>query len=269
VFPVASSCFLGAGANGFVFQVRPVPTAASGTATLFAGGSAVAGSAAAPVTGAAGSAAESAQLLALKVVLAPPMTARAANAAQEYAALLDAARMGAPVVAPVGGSLRVRALGVGFVLREVGTPARCKSEAQCYKAFRALQLLHSFGILHGDARLQNLLSVQRGRRKVLLWIDMRIAAALSPDVSEAFAAYAFSDAVILASSILGCEALPPHIAEAVRSYTPTMPSRDLRAMTNALFAAKAHGTVHVVPEAGEEEDDDGEEEDDDDDDDDA
>lgn len=249
--PGGESCFLGAGANGFVFQVRRVAAAATGAAAA-AGAAAVEGSAAAsaaPVTGGAGTATAPSQLLALKVILAPPRSVRALDAAQEYAALQMAAELGAPVVAPVRGSLRALPLGVGFMMSEVGNPAPCTSSEQCYAAFTALQRLHWCGVVHGDARLQNLLSVVRAGKKQLVWVDLRTSVVLhhSP---QAFVAYAFEDAVILAASIIGCEdtVLPTHIAASIRTYKQDMPDDALRAMSDAVFGAEAHDTVPAVRE---------------------
>lgn len=128
--------------------------------------------------------------LALKVVLAPPRTHHSVQAAMEYAALLDAAKSCAPVVAPIAGTLMSLARGVGYLLQDVGTPARCNSEEQCYAAFVALQCLHACSIVHGDARIHNLLAVNRRGRHELLWINFRPAPARSASYTvEEFALF--------------------------------------------------------------------------------
>lgn len=241
------SCFLGAGANGCVFRVRRVAAAsmaaAEGAAASWgAAAAAVASSGPATTAGVTGGiGATPTSALAIKVVLTPPRTHHSVQAAMEYAALLDAAKSWAPVVAPIAGTLMSLACGVGYLLQDLGTPARCDSEEQCYAAFVALQRLHACSIQHGDARIDNLLAVNRRGRHELLWIDFRPAPARRASYTvEEIALFSFYDCVLLAASILevGDGVLPPEVTPALRTYTPGMSAAGLRALSDAVFSAK-------------------------------
>ena len=171
---VPGAAFLGAGATGRVFCVRPA-----------AGGRAAAAAAAAPQ-----------QLLALKVSSRVPR----GELALEFGALAAAAACGAPVAAPVPGShVNIfkpdsgQYLGGGYLLAEVMEPAPPITSLQrCRKAFGALAALHAKGFPHGDARLPNLL--QRGSGG-LAWVDLGAPKPGAP-------AYA-ADREVLVASVLG------------------------------------------------------------------
>ena len=110
---------------------------------------------------------------ALKVVL----TNDPLNVVREYTQLEMAATRGAPVVRPVRGSLRSDVavergvVGCGYMLEAVGQPFVINSSARCTAALESLASIHRLGIIHGDARLPNLLSV--GEDKAPAWIDAR------------------------------------------------------------------------------------------------
>ena len=88
----------------------------------------------------------------------------------------DAAVAGAPVLAPLVGSLvtydgggEAAAFGGGFLLQCVGAPAGAGSLRACNAAFAVLASPHAEGVHHGDARLPNLLDLGG----VLRWIDLQ------------------------------------------------------------------------------------------------
>jgi len=154
-------CFLGSGASGHVFAVAQVG-AAGGV-----------GDATSPPR-------------ALKVVLARTNGAVLA-VDSEFNRLRTAAERGAPVVAPVPGSLRLYDAsendggleagvgGAGYLLEHVGAPCKITTAARCAAAFESLAALHRCGLVHGDARLPNLLVMQDGH---LAWIDLNHAGAV-------------------------------------------------------------------------------------------
>ena len=121
--------------------------------------------------------------------------------AYEFSALQQAADAGAPVVPVVPNSFTVfvdangEQSGGGFLLRDVCVRVVADSAARCTAAFEALRALHAVGIVHGDARLPNLLASRTDGTK-LLWIDLRQVSA------EGLAAAQRDDARSLAASTL-------------------------------------------------------------------
>lgn len=111
---------------------------------------------------------------ALKVVVTPEPW----SVTSEFALLEFAASRGAPVVRPVPGSLRADiaaergVTGSGYLLEAVGVPFSVVSPATCASAFRSLAACHKAGVLHGDARVPNLLAV--GPQGDPAWIDLRV-----------------------------------------------------------------------------------------------
>lgn len=93
----------------------------------------------------------------------------------ERTALHTAATLGAPVVAPLEASgvhMEEADFGnyAGYVLSKVGSPADVPATLpQQRRAFTALAKLHARGIVHGDARLANLLTLPEGDG--LAWVD--------------------------------------------------------------------------------------------------
>ena len=184
----------------------------------------------------------SAEPRALKLVLA----ASPESVVDQYHRMCEAAAAGAPVLAPLAGSLvmfdgggEAAARGGGFLLR-VGAPAGMGSLRACTAAFAALASLHAAGVRHGDARLPNLLDVGGG---VLRWIDLR-GGLLSVDVraSPVFSTLQRNDAYTLARSALGSEALdeplPAPVADAVRSYVAA-DSATVEALATAVWEGAA------------------------------
>ena len=217
VCPVAAegTAFLGAGGYGRVFRVTRVP----GTA-------------------AADAAAESP--LALKVMLTSPHS----DVCNEYNALLAAAERGAPVVPVVANSVHLLDgdkggghWGGGFLLREVGSPFEVKSRANCRAAFASLRELHACGVLHGDARLPNLLRLRTG---TLAWIDLQRGVVSGEFGAAVLAGNARYDARRLACSILGCEtgAEPDAVEQALRAYDGAS-AKFAVALADAVWAAKS------------------------------
>ena len=168
--------FLGAGASGRAFAVR-----------YYAAAPAPPGAPAPPP-------------LALKV----SCRASSADLSYEFEQAEAAVAAGASVVPVLARSLHIvvgddgRDAGGGFLLRDVLEPFAVTSAARCAAAFASLQALHAAGIVHGDARLPNLLAT--GPRADAAWIDMRAAAAAGLALPAAVRRAA--DAETLAASIL-------------------------------------------------------------------
>ena len=206
-------CYLGSGATGHVFAVR-VPTPGDAQPSPCA----------------------------LKVVLA----ATATGVGAEYAHMCKASEAGAPVIAPVVGSLMVEASGGGgFLLSRVGTAVVVTSLSSCTGVFTALASLHSAGVTHGDARLANLLCVDGS----LQWIDL-LGGGL-PSSEPAFGGLACADAESLARSVLHAAApaaLPAPVRAALAAYAFGEP-RAVSALAVAVWAAAAADSA-VQADAG-------------------
>jgi len=195
--------------------VRPLAFGSNGTAYLGGGGSGRV-FAVEPI-----SQAETAphELMALKVVHADA-SRWGTNLCGEFEGMRAAAERGAPVVPVVANSLRlVDGRGGGFLLARCGVLFNATSSlSACTAAFEALAELHKCGILHGDARLPNLLLLD-GKAA---WVD--IAASMPQGVdSHTLAAYFFSDAKTLVQSALlslGVDAnhLPIRVSTALDDY---------------------------------------------------
>ena len=113
--------------------------------------------------------------------------------------------------------------GAGYLLERVGAPFEADSEARCTAAFECLAALHCCGLIHGDARLPNLLVMEGG---ALAWIDLNHAGALleggghgaGGGPSRELVAY---DAGVLARAVLRAnlsEPLPEAVACVLRGY---------------------------------------------------
>jgi hypothetical protein len=199
----ACTAFLGAGATGRVFAVlRSTPAAEGGVR------------------------------MALKVVPAgagadDPSEALC-NLGTEFEALVNAASRGAPVVAPVPGSLvLVPPLGGGFLLSRCGAAFDAGSKSATMAAFASLAALHSRGIVHGDARLANLILVDEQPA----WIDLAAGILTGPVLATHLPIYSRLDAETLTTSVLrlsrrcGDQApqLPPPVSAALAAYDSTLP----------------------------------------------
>ena len=201
--PVDGTAFLGAGGSGRVFAVRR---------------------------------AESPERLALKVVAAGTRTLWMHDLTTEYNALTVAAQRGAPVVPVVAGSLCLAGHdGGGFLLAHCGVPFDATASlAACTAAFAALAALHDCAIVHGDARLPNLLLID-GKA---VWIDMA-AGLLEGPASRFLKPYCSGDAELLAQSVLlsvGIPALPASVATAVACYDFAAPET-VQALAAAVWVA--------------------------------
>jgi hypothetical protein len=215
---IAGRCHLGSGASGHVFAVHRTNDAARTP-------------------------------LALKLVLDAPE----ADLHAEFARMQAAVAAGAPVVAPVPGSLCIysgsaaaaasaaataeapapaRASG-GYLLSQVGERLVATTEGGIHAAFAALAALHACRVCHGDARTANLLTIE-GRA---VWIDLRTGivdaggAAALPLAQQAF------DAAVLARSILPPTLpLPPSVHDALRLYNASVPGT-AAALAKAVWGA--------------------------------
>jgi len=162
---------------------------------------------------------ESHHTLALKVVL----TERPADVSSEYEHMVAAVASGAPMLPPVLGSLRVitasDASDGAYLLQRVGSPFVVKSQKRCLKAFQALAALHSFGVIHGDARLPNLIVAD----KAIVWIDLHMSSHRTSAEDVACGPLMRRDAETLARSLLKLErsrdtTLPVCVSDAVMGY---------------------------------------------------
>jgi hypothetical protein len=195
---VHGRCYLGSGAYGHVFRV---------------------GDAAAP--------------RALKAVLSSQDQLFVLDA--EFETLLSASKRGAPVVAPVEGSLRVLDSGGGYLMESVEEEFDASSRARCDAAFLALAGLHRCGVAHGDPRTSNLLLVGGAPR----WVDLRGSAVVAGGGPSAVSIRV--DADILARSILCLPPLastPVDVGAALAGYEPES-NEAVATLSAAVWAAKS------------------------------
>jgi hypothetical protein len=214
---LAGRCHLGSGASGHVFAVRRTSDAACTP-------------------------------LALKLVL----DVREGDLHVEFARMQAAAAAGAPVAAPVPGSLCIFSGGAaaaaaasaeapapacasgGYLLSRVGARFAATSEGAINAAFSALAALHACRVYHGDARTANLLVID-GQAT---WIDLRTGivdaggAAALPLEQQRF------DAAVLARSMLPLhpQPLPPPVQEALKQYNAAAPGT-VAALAQAVWGA--------------------------------
>jgi hypothetical protein len=194
---LADSPFLGAGACGRVFRAMR-PTTQAGAA---------------------------ADVMALKVF--PPSNAQWHAVSHEFEALKAAQNRGAPVARVDPASLHLlddcEGGGGGFLLLDVGSPFQVTSLTACTLVFTALQALHRAGVIHGDARLPNVIELTGGR---LVWIDL--LSGVCPSDGHGLAVrsdLARFDARVLAKSILRLEravddaVLPETVRGALEVYS--------------------------------------------------
>ena len=200
---LAGRCHLGSGASGHVFAVRRTSDAARTP-------------------------------LALKLVLA----VREGDLHAEFARMQAAAAAGAPVVAPVPGSLCLYSGSAaaasaaasaeapapacasgGYLLSRVGSRLDASKEGGIKQAFGALAALHACRVFHGDARTANLVDVE-GQA---LWIDLRTGFVEAEGVGPLPLEQQRRDAADLAQSVLFPRPLPPSVAEALALYNAAVP----------------------------------------------
>lgn len=198
---LAGRCHLGSGASGHVFAVHRTSDAARTP-------------------------------LALKLMLEGDLHV-------EFARMQAAAAVGAPVVAPVPGSLCIYSGSAaaasaaasaevsapacasgGYLLSRVGVRFDATKEGGIKVAFAALAALHACRIYHGDARTANLLNIE-GQA---MWIDLHTGIV---DAGEAVALPLEQqryDAAVLARSMLPQPLpLPPSVQEALKLYNAAVP----------------------------------------------
>ena len=127
------------------------------------------------------------------------------------------------------------ARGAAYLMERVGAPASASSRRACRDVFGALAALHRAGVVHGDARLPNLLAVDGDLR----WIDLAAGV-----VSEAPGAVApveqqRYDATTLARSVLGVNAtaeLPLAVSNAA-TRCDAANAASFSALADAVWAA--------------------------------
>ena len=189
--------FLGAGASGRVFAVQCIepPGRESPAGT------------------------EQPQRMALKVVAAASLAGWKRDLSAEFNAMRVAAESGAPVVPVVPGSLRTDGDdGGGFLMAYCGAPVAPRLTASVVReAFTALQSLHQRNVVHGDARLPNLLRRLDGG---VVWVDIMVHGRLAGPESQL--AGTRVDARTLAESILRTAGMvlpfPAAVLAAVNNY---------------------------------------------------
>ena len=220
--PKSGSSFLGGGGSGRVFAVERVEQAA-----------------------------RAAERMALKAVVSAADTMWAQRLTQEFCAMQHAAAQGAPVVPVVADSLRLLdGVGGGFLLACCGAPFDATaSRAACAAAFASLAALHACGVLHGDARLPNLLLMDG----VAAWVDVSAIVIARAEYPQAFAMARHVDAAALARSVLlsaGVQAdpLPATVTAALAAYDDASTER-VRALADAVWAAaKGSAADAATPE---------------------
>jgi hypothetical protein len=205
----AGTSFLGGGGSGRVFCVERVDTAARATACM-----------------------------ALKAVTAAGRH-WAHTLALEFRMMQHAAAQGAPVVPVVADSLcLLEGVGGGFLLAGCGAPFNATaSRAACAAAFESLAALHACDVLHGDARLTNLLRLDGAAA----WVDVSATAVARAEAPQLFAIARQADATALTLSLLraaGVQAhpLPAAVSAALAAYDDESAER-VRALAGAVWAA--------------------------------
>jgi hypothetical protein len=222
--PNNGTSFLGGGGSGRVFGVVRVEPAAGAT-----------------------------ERMALKAVVGAADTLWVHSLTQEFRAMRHAAAQGAPVVPVVADSLHLLDdVGGGFLLARCGVPfVATASRAACTAAFKSLAALHACDVLHGDARLPNLLRMNGAAA----WVDLSANAVARAEYPQAFAIARRADATALAHSVLlaaGVQARPPPAAvtAALAAYDDTS-TESVRALADAVWAAAKGGVADVaIPEVG-------------------
>ena len=161
---------------------------------------------------------------ALKAILTSDFT----HVKREYDWLVQASRLDAPVVPPVVGSLRTTGAGGGYLLTLIGKPFEVSSKQRCSTAFEALADLHLKGVIHGDARIPNLLLCGDRPRKAC-WIDLYGAVEYADDIAR-------GDCEVLASSIIRVpkDKLPGVVLSTVRGYSPAA-KQTVQALADAVW----------------------------------
>ena len=225
--------------------VRPV-TAALGTAFLGSGGSGrVFAVEYCASTSRSVEHARSKKRMALKVVPAGGKDGQVyQDLTTEFNALTAAADRGAPVVQVVADSFRLAPpLGGGFLLGCCGQAFNASASADtCADAFLSLAELHERGVLHGDARVANLVSVH----KQPMWIDLASAVLTGGGIEALPRDLCQQDARTLATSVLLPLAvhattphqLPPAVEVALEGYDSARPS-SVATLASAVWAAAA------------------------------
>ena len=157
----------------------------------------------------------------------------------EFEAMRTAAARGAPVVPVVADSLNlVGCDGGGYLLARCGTRFDATgSLTACTAAFTALAALHSLSIVHGDARLPNLLLLDRKA----VWVDLSSIMLDSAADPSTLAAFFQVDAEMLAKSVLrhanGPDSpLPGSVTAALARYDCSSRER-VDALAYAVWAA--------------------------------
>ena len=173
--PDRKSCFLGAGGSGRVFTVQD----------------------------------NAGQIRALKVVAncrGPPLR-------DEFTLLDKAARDGAPVIPPVLESLTLIAgLGGGYLLANVGLPITVSTRDWVFRVFESLRLIHEKGLVHGDARVPNVIDVDGEAQ----WVDF-----IGPSPFFSTTEDARNDMKILTASVLRTQ--PDNVDKTITSLIDNFP----------------------------------------------
>ena len=144
--------------------------------------------------------------------------------------MTDAVSRGAPVASVVPDSLRKfhdvvtgSPAGGGYLMSEVLLPFDVTSQKRCVAAFSSLHKLHKLGLVHGDARLPNLL--RRVGSFAPVWIDLR-------RISLSVVGHALrADAKTLALSILSTISLDETVETALASVPRDANAYTLHAYT--------------------------------------
>jgi len=135
----------------------------------------------------------------------------------DFNALDLAATLDAPVVNVVQDSLRMHdKFCGGYAMKHVGTPFKTLTKDVLLRIFSSLLALHKAGILHGDARLPNVVNVDDSPR----WVDL----VNSHFSHQSFPAHARADMRTLAASVLGLKSLddlPTPLYSAIAAYDIT------------------------------------------------
>ena len=149
----------------------------------------------------------------------------------EFDLMIEANVDDAPVVRVVADSLHLfhdevsgLSNGGGYMMEEVLAPFSVTSRKRCIAAFASLHKMHALGLVHGDARLPNLLERVGDDLPGPVWIDMRTP----PNELDALR----DDTKTLALSVLS-RVLPEAVEECLQRMS--LDSADYTALAKAVW----------------------------------
>ena len=179
--------------------------------------------------------------VALKVVLLDDMTSKGQDIHLEFFRLLDAREKCPDLwIAPTSSSVCTTNDGAGYAMKPVGSPVDLsKGVSTINDVFDLLSKLHNKGVIHGDARLPNII---RAPTEELLLVDP-----LCLGVGPLTAGSRAIDMRTLTRSVLGLSQhspLPGDIETSIVKYSSEPTPRTARDVARYVSREVARETVH-------------------------